>query len=245
MKVALISGASGGIGAALVKKFINNGFFVAGQYNRSENEILKIRQELAKDNLADYFYAFRCDFTDKESVIKALENIGRNYNHIDVLVNNAGMDYMGLLTETEYGEWKKIFAVNVDSVYALSKFALKSMHDKGKGKIINVSSIWGIAGAANETAYSATKAAIIGFTKALAKETAYDNITVNCVCPGVIDTEMNACFNESEMADIIERTPLKRLGTPEEIAELIYFLASDKADFITGQVITADGGFIL
>lgn len=245
MKVALITGASGGIGKETVKIFLRNGFFVCGQYNNGKKEIEELQKELFKENLCDYFYPFFCDFTCEESVKNALSGLSKSFKHIDVLVNNAGADLYKLLSDTSDKEWKNVFKVNVDSAFYTSKFCLSGMVNKKSGKIVNVSSIWGVSGACMETAYSASKAAIIGLTKALAKEVAPCGINVNCVCPGVIDTKMNSRFNEQEIQELKDQTPLGRLGRAEEIAELIYFLCSEKADFITGQVITADGGYAL
>ena len=150
-----------------------------------------------------------------------------------------------LFDETTDEEWDNVFNVNVKSAYILTKFSLKSMIARKSGKIINVSSIWGKDGASMECCYSASKSALIGLTKALAKEVGPSNINVNCVCPGVIDTKMNARFSKDEMQDLVNETPLLRLGTANEIAKLIYFLSSNEASFITGQIITADGGFTL
>ncbi len=245
MKVAILTGASGGIGKETVKVFIKNGYFVCGQYNKSEKQIEELKKELAEENLADSFFAFKCDLKNPESVKCAIESLSKSFKHIDVLVNNAGCDLYKLITDTTDTDWQEIFDVNVKSAFTFSKFCLKSMIDKKQGKIVNVSSIWGINGASMETAYSASKSALIGLTKALAKEVAPSGINVNCVCPGVIDTKMNARFSNEEMQEIIAETPLGRLGNPKEIAELIYFLCSENANFITGQVITADGGYIL
>lgn len=245
MKVAILTGASGGIGKETVKVFIKNGFFVCGQYNKGEKQIEELKKELASENLLDGFFAFQCDLNNPKSVQNAIQNLSKSFKHIDVLVNNAGCDLYKLITDTTEDEWQEIFDVNVKSAFVFSKFCLQSMIEQKSGKIVNVSSIWGIDGACMETAYSASKSALIGLTKSLAKEVAPSGINVNCVCPGVINTKMNARFSNEEMQEIIDSTPLGRLGDPKEIAELIYFLCSEKASFITGQVITADGGYIL
>ncbi len=245
MQVALITGVSGGIGKQIAKIFLKNGYFVCGQYNNGKEEMEKFKTELLNEGVLDYFYPFCCDFTCKKSVENALDNLSKSFKHINVLVNNAGADLYKLLSDTSDKEWKDIFSVNVDSAFYLSRFCLKGMIEKKSGKIVNVSSIWGSVGACMETAYSASKAAIIGLTKALAKEVAPCGINVNCVCPGVIDTKMNSRFNQSEIQELKNQTPLGRLGTAQEIAELVYFLCSEKADFITGQIITADGGYAL
>lgn len=245
MKVALISGASGGIGKKIVEIFVKHGYFTVGLYNKGISEIKDLEKSLEKDGVKDLFFALQCDFSKKESVKNALSNIQSSFKHIDVLVNNAGIDLYKEITDTTEEEWDEVFEINVKSAFTLSKFALKSMIERKEGKIINVSSVWGISGGSMETAYSASKSALIGFTKALAKEVAPSNVNVNCVCPGVIDTKMNARFNAEEIEDLKTRTPLRRLGKAEEVAESVYFLASESSGFITGEVITVDGGFIL
>ncbi len=240
LKIAFISGASGGIGKTTVKKFIENGFFVLGQYNNDQDSVNEL-----KNLYPENFFAVQCDLADAQSVKQMLDGIEKSFKHIDVVVNNAGTALYKLITETTENDWDTLFSVNMKSAYLINNHALKSMICNGKGKIINVSSIWGLSGASMEVAYSASKSAIIGYTKALAKEVAPSGINVNCVCPGVINTKMNARLTESDIDDIKSQTPLGRLGKAEEIAELIWFLSSDKSDFITGQVITVDGGFIL
>jgi 3-oxoacyl-[acyl-carrier protein] reductase len=166
------------------------------------------------------------------------------FGGIDALVCNAGISLPVLFTQTTEEEYDRVFSVNTKGVFFLSQAAAKEMISAGKGAIVNVSSMWGVAGASGEVAYSASKAAVIGLTKALAKELAPSGIRVNCVAPGVTDTEMNACYDEDAMEALSERTPLGRIADPREIAEAIFFLASEKASFITGQTLTADGGFI-
>lgn len=245
MKTALITGASGGIGGETVKLFAEKGFFVAGQYNSGKAAVDELERELSDKGLSDYFVSVKGDFDSEGGAENVYAEAEKNFGHIDVLVNNAGVGLYKLITETTDSEWDRLFNINMKAAFRLSKLCLKKMIERKKGKIIFVSSIWGIAGACMETAYSASKAALIGFTKALAKEVAPSGINVNCICPGVIDTKMNGRFSEEEMKSVRAQTPLGRLGTAKEIAELIYFLASEKAEFITGQCITADGGFIL
>ncbi len=243
MKTALITGASGSIGSAICELFVQNGYFVIATYNADKKGIENLVDKLRAQSLSDYIFPVSCDFSDTKNIDAMLENLSKSFKHIDVLVNNAGLDYYGLLTDTTDDVWQKVFAVNSTAPYKLSKWALKGMIERKSGKIVNVSSVWGNVGASMEVCYSASKSALIGFTKALAKEVALSNITVNCVCPGVIDTKMNARFNADEMQELKNEIPLGRLGESSEIAELIYFLASDKANYITGQIVTADGGF--
>ena len=245
MKVALISGASGEIGRETAKLFIKNGYFTIALYNKDSESINELKEDLQKENLSDFLFAVQADFCKQEEIYSAFSVIEKNFNHIDVLVNNAGVGLYEFITETSDEDWDRVFDINVKSAFILTKLALKSMISRHSGKIINVSSIWGQVGASMEVCYSASKSALIGFTKALAKEVSPSGINVNCVCPGVIDTKMNARFSSEEMNELINETPIGRLGTPTDIAELIFFLSQEKSSFITGQIITADGGFTL
>ena len=245
LKTAFITGASGGIGSATALKFLENGYFVIAQYNSSTDGIKNLISVAKEKEFSDYLFTIQCDFSKTDSVKNMLEVVCKSFKRIDVLVNNAGVGAYKLITETTEEEWDKLFNVNVKSVYMITNAVLNGMISFKRGKIINVSSIWGKAGASMEVAYSASKAAVIGYTKALAKEVSPSGITVNCVCPGVIDTKMNARFSLSEMDELKAGTPLGRLGDSREVAELIYFLSSEKAEFITGQILTVDGGFTL
>ncbi len=245
MKTALITGASGAIGRETVKTFIKKGFFVTAQYNLDYSSIQSLKEELEKDGYAGYLNAVKADFSKKgeaDNLIKA--HLG-SFNHIDVLVNNAGVDLYKQVQDTNEEDWDRLFDINVKSCHLLTKEAIKSMIERKSGKILFVSSIWGVAGGSLESCYSATKSALIGYAKALAKEVGPSNVNVNCICPGVIRSPMNDGYTEEEMQDIISRIPLGRIGDPKEIAEIIYFLCSDSANYITGQAITCDGGFIL
>ena len=235
-KTVLITGASRGIGAYAARAFAAEGYKVAVNYFKSENEAISLAKEIGG-------IAVKADVSDplqaEELVRKTLENFG----HIDVLVNNAAIALtQKVICDVGADEWDRLFAVNVRGVFNCTKAVLDSMITRQNGKIINISSVWGITGGSCEVAYSASKAAVIGFTKALAKETAPSHITVNCIAPGVIKTDMNAHLSEQDYAALKEETPLGRIGTPQDIAGAMLFLASPAADFITGQVITADGG---
>lgn len=232
MKTALVTGASRGIGAETARVLSREGWSVIINYNKSEKEALKLAEELNAS-------AVKADVSDLRQVRDMFEKAGP----VDLLVNNAGIAHYGLFTDTSEETWRRLFAVNVDGVYNCCWCALPHMIREKQGCIINISSIWGVRGASCEVAYSAAKAAVIGFTKALAKEVGPSGIRVNCVAPGVVETDMLSGFTAEDRARLAYETPLGRLGTPQEVAELIAFLASGKARFITGQVITIDGGF--
>jgi 3-oxoacyl-[acyl-carrier protein] reductase len=234
MKTALITGASRGIGAEIARALARDGFAVTINYNQSEQQAKLLAEQLEGK-------AVRADVSVPEQVRRMFDEVGA----LDVLVCNAGISQYGLFSETDYDSWRRVFAVNADGVYNCVHAALPGMLQKGGGSIVLVSSVWGLAGAACETAYSASKAALVGLTKALSKELGRSGIRVNCVAPGVIDTDMLAGFSPEDRRDLVERTPLGRLGTPEDVAELVAFLCSDKASFITGEIISVGGGFAL
>ncbi len=243
MKVALITGASGGIGKAIAQKFIDNGYFVVGQYNSGKKSIDEFVKQLKEQDKGDYFFGVKADLSKTQDINDMMDNILKSFKSIDVLVNNAGVSLTKLITDTTLDEWDKVFDVNVKSAYLITQKVLKGMISKKFGKIVNVSSMWGLIGSSMEVCYSASKASLIGFTKALAKEVGPSNVNVNCVCPGVIDTPMNSHLTKEDLSELASETPLNRIGTPEEVAELVYFLSSENSKFITGQVISCDGGF--
>ena len=245
MKTALVTGAIGGIGRAIVKKFLKDGYFVIGQFNKNLSGKDEFISELEKEGLSDCFFAVQCDFTDMGAVKKMIDAICKDFKHIDVLVNNAGAGLYKLITQTTEKEWDDLFNINMKSAFVITNGVLGGMIDRKSGAIINVSSMWGQVGASMEVCYSASKGAMIAYTKALAKEVAPSGITVNCVCPGVIDTPINARFSKEEMLELKEQTPLGRIGNPEDVAELVFFLSQKGASYITGQVVTCDGGFSL
>ena len=241
-KSVIITGASRGIGKACALVFAENGYDLLLCYRSREEEAKAVAKEAEAFGVrAKVFQMNMESLSDcRRTVAKAMMEFGG----IDALVCNAGISLPVLFTQTTEEEYDRVFSVNTKGVFFLSQAAAKEMISAGKGAIVNVSSMWGVAGASGEVAYSASKAAVIGLTKALAKELAPSGIRVNCVAPGVTDTEMNACYDEDAMEALAERTPLGRIADPREIAEAIFFLASEKASFITGQTLTADGGFI-
>ena len=238
-KTVLITGASLGIGAACAKRFAKEGYNVVVNYNSSENEAKALEKEFSN------MVAVKADLS-KEVEAKALvEETVKRFNKIDVLVNNAGIALESkLFTDTTRDDWDKIFNTNVFGMFNVTKAAVSHMVHEKSGAIINISSIWGITGASCEVVYSASKGAVNSFTKALSKELAPSNIRVNAIAPGVIDTKMNAFLSNDEKKALEEEIPLGRFGNPSEIASAVYFLASEDSSYITGQIITADGGFI-
>lgn len=243
MKTVWITGASGGIGNAAARLFAQEGYQVAAGYCRGRESAEALCEELRRQGYTAE--AFGADLTDPEEVRRTLRAIEAAFGGVDVLVNNAGIAQQKLLTDMTDDEWRRMFAVNTDSVFYTCRAVIPQMVRRHAGSIVNVSSVWGVRGASCEAAYSASKAAVIGLTKALAKELGPSGIRVNCVAPGVIDTPMNACFDAQTMASLAKETPLCRIGTSGEAAEAILFLASDRARFITGQTLCADGGFMV
>ena len=243
LKTALVTGASGAIGSATAKLFLQNGYFVIAQYNKDQNGINNLKAFAEDNGFLDYLFCVQADFNNSNEIDNLIATVKKSFKRIDVLVNNAGLDLYKLVTDTTDEEWDTMFNVNVKSAFKLTKAFLPAMVSAESGNVIFVSSILGEKGGSMEAVYSATKSALIGFTKALSKEVGISNVRVNCVCPGVIDTPMNSRFTNEEMQDLIGRTALNRVGSPEEVASVIYFLASDKASFITGQSLTVDGNF--
>lgn len=234
MKTALITGASRGIGAAAARALAADGCRVIINYLRSEEEARALALELGAET-------YCADTSDDEAVRKMFADVGP----VDILVCCAGIASYGLFTDLGYEGWRRVFAVNTDGCANCCRAAIPEMVRRKSGCIITVSSVWGVHGASCEAAYSASKAAVIGLTRALAKELGPSGIRVNCVAPGVIDTDMLSPLTEQDKLELCEETPLCRLGKPEDVAGLVSFLASDSAQFITGQVIGVDGGFAL
>lgn len=240
-KIAFITGASRGIGAAIAEKFAKEGYHLA--INSRNKELLMKKAKELEENYHIICLDFAGNICDKEFVQKTFAEIEEKLGTIDVLVNNAGISYIGLLTDMEIEDWHEILDTNLTSVFLCSKYVIPQMLQKKKGKIINISSVWGNVGASCEVAYSASKGGMNTFTKALAKELAPSNIQVNALACGVIDTDMNACFSEEERRELEEEVPMGRFGESEEVAEMAYFLAN-APQYLTGQIITLDGGWI-
>ena len=242
-KTVLITGASRGIGKATAELFAEKGWNVLINYLNSEEAALALRQKLNLTlGTAEVFKADVSKLSQVEQLVAyGLERFG----DIDVLVNNAGLAQTGLFGEITEAEWDAVLAVNLKGVFNCCQSVLPVMLRKKRGKIINVSSIWGMVGASCEVSYSTAKAGVIGLTKALSKELGPSNIQVNCVAPGIIETEMLKHLSPEEMAELKTETPLQKIGQPRDVANTISFLASAEADFITGQVISPNGGFVI
>jgi len=240
-KSVLITGGSRGIGAATTIHFARMGYKVAITYNKSVYAAKAMKETFALNGAE--FIAIPCDVTIPLQVESAVKQTVSAFGSLDVMVNNAGIAMQKLITDTSDEDWQNILNTNLSSVFYGCRAASKVMLPKQSGSIVNISSIWGRVGASMEVAYSATKAGIIGLTKALAKELGPSNIRVNCVAPGVIDTEMNQNLSAQDLTALANDTPLCRIGTPDEVAKSVYFLAND-ADFVTGQILSTDGGII-
>lgn len=240
MKTAIVTGASGGIGYEIVRRLCKDGYFVFAHYNGNESAIDKLIKEFPNS-----VFKVKFNLKDENDVKRGVEIITAEKSRVDLLVNCAGVDLYKLSNQTTKTEWEDLFSVNVTGTHLVTSKVLDLFISQKSGKIINISSIWGVVGASMEVCYSASKSAILGYTKALAKEVAPCGITVNCICPGVIDTAMNKRFNQDEMNELIDATPLCRIGDPKDVAGTVAFFASSDADFITGQVLTVDGGFSL
>lgn len=240
-KTVLITGASRGIGRATALRFAREGYTVLIGYRERLSDALAVKKLITDGGgRAEVFCVDVADFNAVCSCVKGLE---KEYGVISTLVLNAGISLTKQINDTTPEDWDRVFNVNVKGAYNLVKATLDGMISQKFGRIVTVSSVWGEVGASCEVAYSASKAALIGFTKALAKELAPSNITVNCVTPGVIDTEMNACYTAEERAALEGEIPAGRYGTPEEVADAIYFLAAEGNGYVTGEVLGVNGGF--
>ncbi len=248
-KTVLVTGASRGIGREIAVRFAKAGYNVAVNYCSHEAEAMQTVAMLnAMGGLfrVDNAAAFRADVSDPAQVEEMFTRIHGTFGGgVDLLVNNAGVAQQKLLQDVSPEEWDRLFGVNVKGMYLCARQALPDMIRRQSGNIINVSSMWGQVGASCEVAYSAAKAAVIGFTKALAKEVGPSGIQVNCVAPGFISTEMNAALAPEAAESLRQETPLERLGTPRDVANAVWFLASQEAGFITGQVLGVNGGLVV
>ncbi len=237
----LITGASRGIGRACALAFGRAGWNVAVHYGKSAQAAADVVAELQA--LGCDAQAFAADVTDSAQVNTCVQAVLQRFGSIEGLVCAAGIAQQTLLTDVSDGDWDAMLGTDLSGVFYFDRAVLPGMIRAQRGAIVHLSSVWGVHGASCEVHYSAAKAGVIGLTKALAKEVGPSGIRVNCVAPGVIDTDMCACFDRDTMAALAEETPLGRIGTPEDVAKAVLFLCSDSAAFITGQTLGVDGGF--
>lgn len=242
-KTVLITGAAKGIGAEIARAFAKKGCKVAINYFKSEEKAELLCREIILNGGSAAI--FKADVSQEQEAIQLYSSVKQKLGSVDVLINNAGIAQQKLFTNITAQDFDNMFAVNVRSAFFMCRAALPYMINQKSGRIINIASIWGEIGAACEVHYSASKAAIIGFTKALAKEEAPSGITVNCVSPGAVQTDMLSGFSEADISAICDETPLGRLGSPNDIACACLFLASDEASYITGQVLSVNGGSVI
>lgn len=240
-KVVVVTGGSRGIGAQIVKTLANENYKVVLNYNNSKEQAEKIQQELLEQGKE--IEIIKADVSKREETEKLIQFAINKFNKIDVLINNAGISQEGLFTDVTEEEWQKIINTNLNSVFYCNQKALKYMIQEQQGCIINISSIWGETGASCEVAYSTTKAAINGMTKALAKEVGPSNIRVNAIAPGIIDTDMNRNLTNEELEQIKEQIPLNKIGKALDIAKCVKWLIED--EYTTGQIISINGGWYI
>lgn len=240
-KVVVVTGGSRGIGAQIVKTLANENYKVILNYNNSKEQAEKIQQELLEQGKE--IEIIKADVSKREETEKLIQFAINKFNKIDVLINNAGISQEGLFTDVTEEEWQKIINTNLNSVFYCNQQALKYMIQEQQGCIINISSIWGETGASCEVAYSTTKAAINGMTKALAKEVGPSNIRVNAIAPGIIDTDMNRNLTNEELEQIKEQIPLNKIGKALDIAKCVKWLIED--EYTTGQIISINGGWYI
>ena len=243
-KTVFITGASRGIGRACAIYFAQKGYDVGINYLNNKEKADEVADVVRSMGRSAYIY--QGDVADFEQMKSVITQCTNDLGHIDVVVNNAGIAQQKLFTDISPKEWRKMFSVNVDGMYNVLQAVLPYMINKKSGSIVNVSSMWGVQGASCEVHYSAAKSAVIGLTKALAQELAPSGIRVNCVAPGLIDTEMNNNLTKEDLKGVIEEIPLDKIGTPKDVARAIYFLADDEhSSFTTGAVLNVNGGMVI
>ena len=237
MRSVLITGGSRGIGRAMVELFAAEGWQVAFTYLRSEREAKALAEKTGA-------LAIRADAESESEILASVAEAEAAFGGIDCLINNAAISGFSLLTDVSTEEWNRFLRINLTAPFLYARAVLPAMIRKHEGRILNISSMWGLVGASCEVHYSATKAGLIGFTKALAKEVGPSGITVNAIAPGVIETDMNRALSEEDLSALKEETPVGRLGSPMEVARAALFFCSEEAGFITGEILNMSGGFI-
>ena len=242
-KTVLITGGSRGIGRATAIDFARAGYQVVVNYQHSQQAAQQLVSQLVNEGCLAL--AVQADVADEAQVQQMIEKVQQVYGGVDILINNAGIAQQQLFTDITSEQWQRMFAVHVNGAFYCTQGVLPHMLRQKWGRIVNISSIWGLVGASCEVHYSAAKAALIGMTKALAKELGPSHILVNCVAPGVIETDMNSSLDQETMDWLSEETPLGIIGQPQDIAQSIMFLAGETNRFITGQVVSPNGGFVI
>ncbi len=238
MKTVLITGGSRGIGKAMVELFCSSGYAVAFTYKSSEEEAKALQK-------ATGAFAIRADSASETQVMEAVRLARHELGSIDCLINNAGVSSFSLFTDLTLDDWNSHLAVNLTGAFLYSKAVIPCMLEKKQGRIINITSMWGITGSSCEVHYSTAKAGLIGMTKALAKELGPSGITVNAIAPGLIDTDMNKSLTAEDIKAIEDETPLMRIGGADEVARVALFLAGEGSSYITGEVINVSGGYLI
>ncbi len=243
LKTALVTGASRGIGRETARLLARRGYQVVVHYNESQEAARALLAELRAEGLCASLA--RADVSDPAQVARMADEVLSVYHRVDVLVNNAGVARQQLFTDVSDADWARMVGVNLSGPFYVTRAFLPGMISRRSGSVVFVSSMWGQVGASCEVCYSALKAGLIGMTKALAKEAGPSGVRVNCVAPGVIDTDMNRMLGEETLRALAEETPLGRLGTPQDVARAIAYLAGEDAAFVTGQVLGVSGGFVV
>lgn len=242
-KVALVTGSSSGIGAAIARELAGGGAKVAVHYRGNADGARAVMTQIVE--MGGVCNIYQADVSDASQAASLVKQVQADLGGLDILVNNAGTTRDTLLMTMKEDDWDVVINTNLRSVYAVTKAAIRGMIKQKSGRIINITSVVGISGQAGQANYAASKAGIIGFTKSLAREVASRNITVNAVAPGFIPTSLTDVLSEEQKASILANTPVGRMGTPEEVAWAVAFLASERSGFITGHVLTVDGGLVM
>ena len=242
-KTVLITGASKGIGANIAIRFAEKGYNVVMNYNNSVQSAIILQRSLKESGYS--VIAYKANVRNRLEVDLMVKEALYRFGSIDILINNAGISNQSLITDLSEQDWNDIIGVNLTGVFNCTQAVLPHMINQKSGKIINISSMWGEVGASCEVAYSAAKAGVIGFTKALAKEVGPSGITVNCITPGLIETSMNQELTVEDITSIVEDTPMGRIGSTDDVASAALFLTSDESQFITGQILGVNGGLVI